>query len=570
MVRNRDWVNHAVITIDGNTLPSRYSDSLLEVSIDTTLHLPTMFVMRFLDENIELLDEDVLLPGKEVEIKLGYGDSEPEVVVNGEITAVEPDFTEELTMIFTVRGFDRAHRLNRSTRTRVFVQMKDSDIVREIANDANLTLEVDETTQVHDHVFQDNQTDLGFLQERAQRLGFEVFVDDKTLVFRASEGRRGNVPLIWGDTLRRFQPRLTLARQVDEVTVKGWDPTTKKEIIGQAQRGQTATKIKIGDDGGTMASEAFSSAQHIVVRRPIRNQAEADTLAQSMLNTFGAEFVEAEGIAQGNPVLVAGHIITVDNIGSRFSGDYMVTAATHTYSQDDYDVYFRVEGAYTRTMADLVSNTDSRVNASQWMGVFPAVVTNNKDPREMGRIKLKFPWLDDQLQSDWARIVSIGSGANRGIFWLPEVNDEVLVGFEHGDFNHPYVIGNLWNGEDKPPEEANNIVGSTVNVRTIQSRSGHVIRFSEEEGDNFIEIQDASGANLIKFDTQSQAMQITSNGNVTVSAGGDAVVEAVNADIIADANITIDAGAQLTIKGAIINVESSGILTLKGSMVQMG
>src|SRR3972149_536693 len=85
-------------------------------------------------------------------------------------------------------------------------------------------------------------------------------------------------------------------------------------------------------------------------------------------------------------------------------------------------------------------------------GVVPGIVTNNQDPDGLGRVKIKFPWLSDDNETDWVRIATLMAGGQRGGFFLPEVGDEVLVAFEHGDINHPYVIGALWNGVDKPPE----------------------------------------------------------------------------------------------------------------------
>ena len=579
--RNQEWINHAVIKVEGSNLAPKYMNAVLEVIVDTSLYLPAMCVLRFMDEDIELVDEGILEPGKKVEIQFGADEDSVATVFKGEITAIEPEYTEELTMIFTVRGYDKSHRLNRGAKTRVFVNSKDSDIVQQIASENGLQSDVTATNQVFEHIFQDNQTDLAFLQERAKKLGFEVFVDDQKLYFRPPTGERGNVALTWGETLHSFYPRMTLARQVDEVTVKGWDYSQKKEITGKATRGESATRIANGQNGGSMAQTAFSAANHIVVRHPVVSQAQADSVAQATLNNINAEFVEAEGVALGNPALVAGKIITVENLGQRFSGDYMVTSAVHIYTKEGYEIQFRVEGAYTRMMADLV--TDSGANKqdhNDWSGVYVAIVTNNKDPQDMGRVKLKFPWLDSSLEGGWARLVGIGAGDQRGIFWLPEVNDEVLVAFEHGDFNYPYVIGNVWNGKDKPPESSNDaIIGGKVEVRTIKTRSGHFIKLSDDGGDHFIEIKDSDGTNQIKLDTRSKKLilkttgdvEMESTGKTTIKGTGDVTIDGTtNVNIKASASISIEANASLTLKGtANVSVESSGSLSLRGAMVRI-
>ena len=131
---------------------------------------------------------------------------------------------------------------------------------------------------------------------------------------------------------------------------------------------------------------------------------------------------------------------------------------------------------------------------SRFYGVALGVVTNNKDPDKLGRVKVKLPWMDEQAESYWARIVSPMAGKERGFFFLPEVDDEVLVAFEHGDPEHPFVMGALWNGKDKPPLD--NADGKN-DVRVIKSRSGHVIRLTDKQGEEKIEIVDKSTKNSI-------------------------------------------------------------------------
>ncbi|MCM0593896.1 MAG: phage baseplate assembly protein V [Gloeotrichia echinulata DEX184] len=121
----------------------------------------------------------------------------------------------------------------------------------------------------------------------------------------------------------------------------------------------------------------------------------------------------------------------------------------------------------------LIDGQRQEAIANRIFGVVIGIVTNNQDPEKFGRVKVKFPWLSDDDESYWARIATPMAGKQMGIYFLPEVNDEVLVIFEQGDVRFPYIIGSLWNGKDIPPltnEDGKN------NVRLIKSRSGHVIR----------------------------------------------------------------------------------------------
>src|SRR5262249_48593564 len=147
--------------------------------------------------------------------------------------------------------------------------------------------------------------------------------------------------------------------------------------------------------------------------------------------------------------------------------------------REGYRTTFWVNG---RSPSGLLGLIDSPPPRHMVAGVVPAIVTNLNDPDSLGRVKVKFPWLDDTQESDWARLVQPGARGRRGMFVAPEVNDEVLVAFEQGDINRPYVIGGLWNSQDKPPATA--IENGKVKLRTIKTRAGHLIEFGEDEGAN--------------------------------------------------------------------------------------
>jgi uncharacterized protein involved in type VI secretion and phage assembly len=187
-------------------------------------------------------------------------------------------------------------------------------------------------------------------------------------------------------------------------------------------------------------------------------------------------------------------------------------------------------------------------------GVTIGVVTNNKDPDKLGRIKVKFPWLSDQEESAWARILSPMAGKERGFYFLPEVDDEVLVAFEHGQVEFPYVLGALWNGKDKPP--ANNDDGKN-NQRLIKSRSGHVIIFDDTEGKEQIIIRDKTEKNEIVIDSKKNSMtikveqdlSIETKGKISLkSSGGDLAIECQNLNIQAKQNCEIKANAQVSVQ----------------------
>ncbi len=209
------------------------------------------------------------------------------------------------------------------------------------------------------------------------------------------------------------------------------------------------------------------------------------------------------------------------------------------------------------SLLDLVGDrgTDSKIN-----GVVVGIVTNNKDPEDLGRVRVKFPWLSNEDESNWARIGSLMAGKERGIFILPEIDDEVLVVFEHGGINMPYVIGSLWNGKDAPPET--NSDGKN-NIIMMKSRSGHVIRIDDTGGKEKIEIIDKTEKNLISIDTKDNKISIMSdkdieisapNGKITIDAMDIEIRSSVATKIEAAADMDVKASANMNVKGATINL----------------
>lgn len=211
-------------------------------------------------------------------------------------------------------------------------------------------------------------------------------------------------------------------------------------------------------------------------------------------------------------------------------------------------------------MEIMKSTINEEARANRISGVVIGVVTNNQDQDGMGRVKVKFPWLSDVDESNWARIAAPMAGKNRGFYFLPEVDDEVLVAFEHGDVRFPYVLGALWNGQDAPP--LTNSDGKN-NTRIIQSRSGHVIQLHDEDGKETIKIIDKSQKNSIVIDTSKNTITITTDQDITLSASqGTIKLDAKNVEIKSSAATKLEAGSTMDVK-------ASGTMTVKGATVNI-
>ena len=211
--------------------------------------------------------------------------------------------------------------------------------------------------------------------------------------------------------------------------------------------------------------------------------------------------------------------------------------------------------------SDLLIDDDLRgALGARIHGVAVGVVTNNQDPDKLGRVKVRFPWLSDEDESQWARVAVLMAGKDRGTFFLPEVDDEVLVAFEHGDIRFPYVVGSLWNGKDTPP--ATNDDGKN-NIRVIKSRSGHIVRLNDEDGKETIEIIDKSKKNSIVVDTAKNTITITSDKDITLkAANGTITLDAQKVAVKSSADSKIEAGGGMDVK-------ASGTLNIKGATVNI-
>ncbi len=193
-------------------------------------------------------------------------------------------------------------------------------------------------------------------------------------------------------------------------------------------------------------------------------------------------------------------------------------------------------------------------------GVVIGVVSNNQDPDKKGRVKVKLPWFADTVETAWARVAAPMAGHQCGFMFLPEAGDEVLVAFEHGLLEFPYVLGALWSGKHAPP--VSNEDGKN-NIRLIKSRSGHLLRLDDTDGKEKIEIIDKSGKNSIVIDTASNHITITADADVTVAANkgtlklsGQRIELAAQSDVKIQANngMELMANGQLKIKGITVDI----------------
>ena len=569
----------ADVKVDGTALDPTAVAQVLEIRVDQHLRLPERCSIRLADPELDLIDGGTFTLGATLDVSFtGPAGSSPASVFSGEIASLEPEFDHH-EAVLVVRGYDRSHRLHRTRKTAAYQQMSYSAIAQRVAGANGLTGSVQSTGAAPAFVQQSNETDWEFLWRLADEVGYDVRVDGRKLEFRpAGTIAAGGAPVTvtWGATLLAFRPRATAVQQVESVTVRGWDPATKQPI--EATKTPAPSGADIGLERATAAS-ALGGGTAVVADRPIRTSGEANALAASVADRLGETFVEAEGTAVGDPALKAGAKVEVEGVGSSFGGTYTLSAATHLLrSGRGYETRFAVTGRAGRSMLDLASPAPAR----PWRhGVVVGIVTNNSDPDALGRVRVRYPVLGADHEGWWARIAAPAAGTRRGVLMMPQPGDEVLLGFEHDDEAHPYVLGSVWNGTAKPQElvhtdgsfalrsdkqvllEAAEPMTFTTDKEAKLTSAGHAtITTNERSGQG--------GPGNVTLDAKGEAA-IKSGTATKVQAGTQAGVQAgTELKLTAGTQVTIQGGGAIAIKGASLQIQSAGVVQISGAQVLLG
>jgi phage protein D len=580
------------VKVNGADLPSDLYNVLIGVEVDDSLYLPAMFAITLFDPNFDIVESTTLPIGASVEISMAGHAGTLTSVIKGEITAIEPEFLESITHL-VVRGYDRGHRLQRSRNLRTFLKMSDSDVVSSIASAGGFTADCTSAGAARDYLVQDNATDFDFLWELARRNGFVVRVKDRQLLFKKASELFSGSPKTYkrGETLIEFRPRLTIASQVNSVKVRGWDPAAKAEVVGEATTAVSTTAIGAGT-GSSLGQKAVGVASFTSVNALVRTSTEAKSLAQALLNETDSGDIRAEGVLLGDPTIVAGAKVILAELGTKFSGTYLVSRAIHRFNAEGYRTTIEVTNGTDATLSDLIgggAGPSEVPDMNRHPGVAVGLVTNLSDPNNQGRVKVKFPWMPLQTsggappESDWVRMATPMAGASRGFLFLPEIDDEVLVAFEQGDPNRPFILGQLWNGKDAPPLQ-NSVAAQSGKVvqRIIKTRAGHTILLDDSDSTPGIQIIDKTTKNSVKFDSAANVISVTSDDKMTITAknvSADATTEikmkgqTVNIEgttlTIKGTTVTVEATGTLTLKGPVVKVEASGLAEIKGGVIKL-
>jgi hypothetical protein len=615
---------------------------LQRVVVDTHLHLPDMFELHFMDQSGTVIDDAGLSIGTAVEIKgAKVGALTTTSLIKGEVTAIEAMCVES-TIITIVRGYEKSHRLQRARRSRTFINMSDSDIARQVAQKAGLTVgDVDESSTTHTHLAQVAQTDWEFLVQRAREIGFETGVAGGEFFFRKASGLpAGGIggalaaaasavasalglgsELTFKKNLYTFLPRISAANITPDVEVRVWDPKTARVAVGTSAA-KTGTATISGEDPAALAKSFTdgllpplpslpalppipglpkldfgstpSNTAFVVVDRPLAVGSSADgaatEAAKGLSDHISSTFAEAQGEADGDPSIQAGSQVTIAGVPKSFAGKWTVTNAKHVFDAQElgYRTHFFVSGRADRSFFGMTSGGGGHRESHPHLGgLVCGVVTNLRDPDKKGKVKIALPWLAPDFETDWARVVQLTAGPRTGAMFMPEVGDEVLVGFEYGDMRRPYVLGGLVNDNAKfAPLDAAVDGSGAVTGRGLASPAGNTLMFTDElppgppggappmkssivlgtgDGNLGLAIDQVAGTVTINCKPAPPASR-TAAGTLTIDCSGAGQIEIKGGA----GGIKIDSEGQLELNGKLgVKINSSAVVQVQGQMIQL-
>ncbi|MCD9025832.1 phage late control D family protein [Cohnella silvisoli] len=279
--------------------------------------------------------------GKTITIKMGYTDK-LETVFDGIITGLSLDYPAEGQPTVTVKGMDRSFLMMRSVKSNLWLNKKVSDVVKEIGGKYSLQLQVDDTLTPKPTIEQMRTSDFHFLKHLAEENHHDFFVIGQKLYFRKPNPSASPViTLMYGKNLRSYSTDVDISNQVSQVIVRGTDPKTRVPFQATSQ-----TVSIIGSNGKTGKDIMATLSSHLVetVYSNVSTQAEAQTLANSMLNERAMGLISGEGECVGLPEMRAGRHIKLEGLGPKFNQPLVLSGVTHIINNQGYITNFNVEG----------------------------------------------------------------------------------------------------------------------------------------------------------------------------------------------------------------------------------
>jgi phage protein D len=323
------------VFINGTEIPDT---DVISVQCDSDFDQPCMATITLrndLSQNNATADHS-----QPVEVKMGPAGGTKKSVFKGEVVGIEPHYNTSGESRIVIRAFNKLHRLSRGKKSKTYQDKSDQDVVSAICGLHGLSANTGSSPKItHKHLYQHGQTDLEFVRVRAARLGFRVWVEDTKLFFDAPKcDQDSGIELGMQKTaddkpfMKLFSARMSSAAVLKKVTVRGWDPKKKEEIVGE----ESAPASRLGSKKGSDAAGQFGDGATFTVDHPIYSVEEAKAIAKSKLAEANMSYITAEALCVGSADLKLGIVVKIkcnpDQADDRFNGKYLVAGCSQRYT----------------------------------------------------------------------------------------------------------------------------------------------------------------------------------------------------------------------------------------------
>lgn len=570
--KSPDLVTFKVL-VEGEALSKKYQVKQILVRKEVNRIASATLVLIDGDaakQDFELSNEEVLVPGKNIEITAGYH-SDEETIFKGLVIKHSLKIKAN-TSLLIIECKDEAVKLTIGRKSNYYYESTDSAIFEEIIDSYSLEKDIESTNPTHKELVQYHTSDWDFMVSRAQANGKLCFTDDGKITIKAPNIDDAEIETIsFGATMLDFDAEIDARNQVKKVSSYGWNPADQAiiEIEANNPNIQLNGNLSPSDLAATINLENLQLRHGGVISDvELQDWADAKMLFQQLAKVRGR--VKFQGI----PAVKPGTLLKLEGVGNRFNGKVYVTAVRHQIAEGNWtvDAQFGLNPEWFSETFDInpqpASGIISAINGLQ-IGVVSQL---QDDPDGEDRILVQLPIINNEEQGIWCRVASLDAGDSRGAFFRPEINDEVIVGFVNNDPNDAIVLGMLHSSAKPAPISASDdnhekgfVSRSEMKILfndekksvTIETPAGKKITLDEDAGSIVIE---DDNANVLTLDSSGIAME--SAGDIQIKATGDVNIEGSNVN--AKANIQFKAeGAAGT------EVSSGATAVLKGSLVQI-
>ncbi len=504
------------------------------------------------EQTFDETDSNYFKPGNSIRIDVGDL-NKLHTLFEGTILSTGIKLLKGARSQMIVECRDNAYQATQGRKNRIFEKKKDSDIIKEVLNEYG-SVKVDATTFQFPEMVQYYCSDWDFALSRADANGMFIYTEGKAIkVFKPTVNSSPVLTVTHGVDMIDFDGSLSGSEQYSKFEAVSWDPATQKQVKQTAavptlnEQGDIAIKKLSGNDTLLLQTDAPTD------KAALKEWADSQALKAGLARYSGS--FSFYGAAE----VVPGCIVELKGLGKRFNGNVYVGAVTHTVENNEWmtKVGMGVPAMNITDEADVVTPPASGFLPGM-EGLHMAVVKKlDGDTSKEYRIQVELPWMDGDKKLLWARFSTAYAGNQSGVFFLPEPEDEVIVGFVNNDPNYPVVLGSMYGSKHKPPFEYE----GKNNRKAIVTRTKMAIEFDEEK--KAISIH-TPGNNTIVISDDGKSITIAdqNKNEVLLDANGIALTSAKDITLNAKGNITMNATKMVDIK-------ATGDVTVKGSNVNM-